>query len=120
MTQPHENFAFVDAGRTFTCEVETPRRPLADAWWWFRVSTEDHQRYAPFRADGTDTPDTVRDRVIAYYDDLLARRADRTPRRWQRGSSFTSASTANAASTAAPADAALDATSAPSAGLAAS
>ena len=39
-----ETFAFVDSGRTFTCCVETARRPDAEAWWWFRVSTDEHQR----------------------------------------------------------------------------
>lgn len=76
MIGQHEGFAFVDSGRTFTCFVETTRRATAEAWWWFRVSTEEHGRYAPFRADDGDTTDAVRGRVVAYYDNLLARRAE--------------------------------------------
>jgi hypothetical protein len=89
MSDVHTGFEFVDGGRTFTCAVEPLRAPQPDAWWWFRVSTDDAQRYAPFRAVTSDTPDTVRDRVVAYYDDLTARRA-RPPfgcwscQRWSR------------------------------------
>src|SRR5256885_1955046 len=54
MSETHESFAFVDAGRTFTCCVETMRRASPEPWWWFRVSTEEHQRYAPFRAEAND------------------------------------------------------------------
>lgn len=81
---PHE-FAFTDDGRTFRCRVEEARG-LRDDWWWFSVSTEQHQRHAPFRASPADTPDGVQARVVAYYDDLLARRAaPPAPRtRWQR------------------------------------
>ena len=79
-----QEFAFEDAGRRFTCEVETPHRPHAGTWWWFRVSTEAHQRYAPFRAAAGDTRDDVRARVVAYYDHLLARRAEPAVNRWRR------------------------------------
>lgn len=84
MSEMHPDFAFTDGDRTFTCQVETPRRPRADAWWWFNVSTDDSQRYAPFRADAADTHDDVRSRVVAYYDNLLARRAEPAPSRWRR------------------------------------
>ena len=53
----HETFAFVDGSRTFSCCVETMRGPRAEEWWWFRVSTDENQRYAPFRAEPDDTTD---------------------------------------------------------------
>jgi hypothetical protein len=69
-------FEFVDAGRTFTCSVEAPRAARPEGWWWFRVTPDVRdQRYAPFRASADDTRDGVRTRIVAYYDDLLARRA---------------------------------------------
>jgi hypothetical protein len=79
-----EAFAFVNQGRTFTCTVE--RRPSSgtDAWWWFHVSTDDHHRYAPFRAEPTDTVDSVQSRVIQYYEEMLARRAAPAVSPWQR------------------------------------
>ena len=79
-----ETFAFVDQGRTFTCTVE--RRPSsgADAWWWFHVSTDDHHRYAPFRAESTDTRASVQKRVVQYYEEMLARRAQPAVSPWQR------------------------------------
>lgn len=94
MTETDESFAFVDAGRTFTCRVETARAPRVDAWWWFEVSTERHARHAPFRATPGDTPDDVRARVVAYYDDLLARRAAPSQPYWQRRPTPTTAAPA--------------------------
>ena len=79
-----EGFVFVDSGRTFTCEVNPVRATHDEAWWWFRVSTESNQRFAPFRAAVGDTTDAVRDRVVAYYEHLLARRAEPYQRRWSR------------------------------------
>ena len=82
-----EALTFVDAGRTFDCRVEhaeTRPGPSAEAWWWFRVSSDAAQRFAPFRAAPDDTPDGVRDRIVAYYDDRLARRAAPEARWWDR------------------------------------
>ena len=84
MSQTSQSFAFVDADRTFTCVVEASRHARNDAWWWFVVSTEQHQRHAPFRAEADDTPAGVQARVVAYYDDLLARRAAPAANRWNR------------------------------------
>jgi hypothetical protein len=80
-----EAFEFVDGGRTFTCSVEEARPPRTGAWWWFRVSTADAQRYAPFQPAAGDTRDGVQARIAAYYNDLLARRAQPAPSYWRRG-----------------------------------
>src|SRR5688572_17632824 len=84
MYQPGDVFSFVDAGRTFTCRVEMSRPRAGDAWWWFNVSTDRHERHAPFRAEESDTPAAVQRRVVAYYDELLARRAAPSPGRWHQ------------------------------------
>ena len=68
-----EAFDFVDGGRTYACRVEAARGGRADAWWWVEVSG-DQARYAPFRAAIHDTPDSVRSRVLAFYEDRIARR----------------------------------------------
>ena len=81
-------FVFVDGGRTYACRVEAPGRGRADAWWRFQVCG-DQARYAPFRAAADDTTDSVRPRVLAYYEDRLARRGVR----WQdRGDDVPAAS----------------------------
>ena len=65
---------FLVGGRTYTCRVEQSGGAPASPWWWVDVSG-DQARYAPFRADAGDTEDSVRDRVVAYYEGLLERRA---------------------------------------------
>ena len=81
-----DEFEFVDGGRTFTCSVEAPGGSRPDGWWWFRVSPDTGgQRYAPFRVATGDTRADVQARVVAYYDDLLARRAQpATSNHWGR------------------------------------
>ena len=76
MSETFQHFSFIDAGRTFDCRVEASRPGAGDRWWWFAVSTEPFQRHAPFRAGVTDTIDGIRARVVAYHDQLLARRAE--------------------------------------------
>jgi len=71
MDERHSEFAFADGNRTFTCRVEASHRAPSETWWWFQVSTESHQRHAPFRAEVTDTKRDVQARVVAYYDNLL-------------------------------------------------
>jgi hypothetical protein len=78
-----KGFEFVDAGRKFSCSVEVLRQSAQDRWWWFRVSTDDRHRYAPFPADAKDTQASVQARVVAYYDDLLARRAAPSVPAWR-------------------------------------
>jgi hypothetical protein len=75
---------FVDAGRTFICSVAQRRASESALWWWFRVSSDAGNRYAPFLAESDDTPASVQARIVAYYDDLLARRAAPSVPRWQR------------------------------------
>jgi hypothetical protein len=80
-----EGFEFVDGERTFACSVEKAPAAGNEAWWWFTVSTDDRQRYAPFRASARDTQKSVRERIVAYYDELLERRAAPTVPYWRRG-----------------------------------
>jgi hypothetical protein len=70
-----ENFEFTDGGRTFSCTVERPRHAGTAAWWWFRLDGEPTTRYAPFEASARDTQQSVEQRVIAYYAELLAIKA---------------------------------------------
>jgi hypothetical protein len=74
---------FVDGGRTYTCRVEPLRGSAAADWWWVNVSG-DQSRYAPFQADASDTEESVRTRVVAYYVNLLERRAAPSTRWGQR------------------------------------
>ena len=43
-------------------------------WWWITVSGETH-RYAAFRVEPTDTPVSLKPRILSYYAQLLADRA---------------------------------------------
>ncbi|HUX34579.1 MAG TPA: hypothetical protein VMV51_11990 [Gemmatimonadaceae bacterium] len=80
-----EGFEFIDGDRTFTCSVEKAPAVGNEAWWWFTVSTDDRQRYAPFRATARDTQKAIRARIVAYYDELLERRAAPATPYWRRG-----------------------------------
>ena len=82
--QSTTNVEFVDADRRFSCSVAPRRASESALWWWFRVSTDASNRYAPFLAANDDTPMSVQERIVAYYDDLLARRAAPAVPRWQR------------------------------------
>ena len=65
---------FQDGGRTFTCVAgSSPATPGTD-WWWVSITGEP-QRYAAFRTESSDTPQSLRKRVLAYYAQLLADRA---------------------------------------------
>jgi hypothetical protein len=81
-----DGFEFDQAGRVFTCSVEPSSSTGGEAWWWFRVSTErSAQRYAPFRHTAGDILSDVQSRIVAYYDDLVARRAMPAVPHWRRG-----------------------------------
>lgn len=69
------DFHFEEDGRTYTCSVEPPRGGRTEAWWWFAVSG-DQQRYAPFQAATSDTKESVRSRIAAFYSELLVKRAE--------------------------------------------
>lgn len=83
MSGTTDAFSFEHEGRTFTCCVEGTRASARGPWWWFAVSTEVHQRHAPFPALATDSEPDVRARMIAYYDALVARRNAPYVSRWQ-------------------------------------
>lgn len=61
-----KGFEFTAGERHYVCTVETQRGAESDPWWWFAVSG-DAQRYAPFRAVGSDTRTTVQERIVAFY-----------------------------------------------------
>ena len=67
-------FEFVHSGRTFTCVAEKRQTAPAGTWWWFGVSY-DQQRYAPFEASASDTQQSVKSRIIEYYEHRLWVRA---------------------------------------------
>jgi hypothetical protein len=77
-------FEFTDANRHYSCTVET-LKGTDEAWWWFAVS-QDAQRYAPFRAEDSDTRVTVRERVVAFYTNRLFQLAQPPRRGAQFGS----------------------------------
>ena len=68
-----EALQFEDVGRTFTCEAASSPATPGTLWWWVSVSGET-QRYAAFRVEAEDTPATLRPRVVAYYEQILADR----------------------------------------------
>ena len=65
---------FDDVGRTFKCEAGPSPATPGVLWWWITVSGEAH-RYAAFRVEPTDTPGSLKPRVLSYYSQLLADRA---------------------------------------------
>jgi hypothetical protein len=77
MLQP---FTFEADDRVFACQIEQGRTPVAQAWWWFSVSGESH-RFAPFQPLADDTEDSVQFRILSYYRELVARRAETLDRR---------------------------------------
>lgn len=70
-----QEFRFEHNHRKFTCSVGGLGSSPNDMWWWFSVSSDDRHRYAPFRAENGDTQNSVQERVVAYYENLLAIRA---------------------------------------------
>lgn len=65
---------FEDKGRTLTCQSASSPATPGTNWWWLDVSGET-QRYAAFRTESGDTPENLRPRIVACYDQLLADRA---------------------------------------------
>ena len=83
--QPTTSVDFINDGRTFSCSVAPRRASESALWWWFRVSSEERSRYAPFRAEASDTPESVQPRIVRFYDELLERRAAPPRPYWRRG-----------------------------------
>jgi len=57
-----------------TCHTAPSPATPGTLWWWLQPAGES-QRYAAFRTDSSDTLESVRPRLTAYYDKLLADRA---------------------------------------------
>jgi hypothetical protein len=101
---PTTEFTFVDNNRTFNCRTEA--RGQGETWWWFEVSTDRTQRYAPFRAAPGDKKSDVQARIVTYYDELLVRRAAPAVTNHWRGRAPNANANANAAAAATAAAAA--------------
>ena len=69
-----DRLEFTDGERTFTCRAEGSASSPGTLWWWVNVTGES-SRYAAFRAEAGDTAKTLRPRIVAYYEELLAVRA---------------------------------------------
>lgn len=67
-------FTFEEGGRTYECSPEDLGDPSRGLWWWFTVS-DDTQRYAPFETAAGDTRNSVRARIVEYYEHRLWVRA---------------------------------------------
>jgi hypothetical protein len=76
---------FESHGRTYDCVVEKAASRdardgrgrtamVGDGWWWFGV-TGDRQRYAPFHDAKDDTAAIVQERIVTWYENLVAVRA---------------------------------------------
>lgn len=75
-SSPHpelDRLEFTDGDRTFTCEARSSPATPGTVWWWMSVTGES-QRYAAFRAEVGDTQSNLRERIVAYYANLLAER----------------------------------------------
>ncbi|MFN8583412.1 MAG: hypothetical protein U0163_20855 [Gemmatimonadaceae bacterium] len=66
-----QEFQFQHNHRKFTCAQGGLGSAPSDMWWWFSVSSDDRHRYAPFRVAAGDTQNSVQERVVAYYENLL-------------------------------------------------
>ena len=80
-----QDFSFVDRGNEFECTLEMSRTADRPSWWWFTVSSDTRrQRYAPFQFADSDTEQTVKQRILEYYDRLLESRAAPATSHWQQ------------------------------------
>src|SRR6476646_5137251 len=64
---------FRDGERLFTCRAASSPATPGTVWWWMSVTGES-QRYAAFRAEAGDTKANLRERILAYYANLLVER----------------------------------------------
>lgn len=67
-------FQFENEGRKFKCERGSSPGTPGVTWWWISLA-DDNQRYAAFRSETGDTIASLKPRVIAFYDEVLAVRA---------------------------------------------
>lgn len=67
-------FTFEEGGRTYECTPGDRGGPAEGSWWWFTVSGDSH-RYARFETAVGDTRDSVRARIVEYYEHRLWVRA---------------------------------------------
>jgi hypothetical protein len=79
-----KGFEFAAEGRTYVCTVEERRGTAGEFWWWFTV-TGDTSMYAPFQAVSSDTRTSVQERVVAFYNNRVFKRAQPTVRGGQWG-----------------------------------
>ena len=85
MSDALQDFSFSDSGNEFICTVEKGRTPGSAGWWWFSVATDTRgQRYAPFQADPSDSQESVKRRIIEYYERMLVVRATPATSPWQQ------------------------------------
>lgn len=75
---------FEHDGRRYHCTVEAMHGGPGKPRWWFSV-TGDQQRYAPIETASSDTEANVKARIIAFYKQHLAARAEPTLGRSQFG-----------------------------------
>jgi hypothetical protein len=82
---------FEDDGRKLTCRSGSSPATPGTNWWWLDVTGES-QRYAAFRTEPGDTPENLKPRILASFNQMLADRA--RPRefhpRWSRPAAKTS------------------------------
>ena len=64
---------FQDGDRTFFCEAGSSPATPGLMWWWVTITGES-QRYAAFRTGESDAPANLRERVLAYYAQMVADR----------------------------------------------
>lgn len=85
MSDGLQDFTFTDSGNEFICTLERSRTAGRPDWWWFSVATDTRgQRYAPFQADPSDTQESVKRRIIEYYERMLVVRATPATSPWQQ------------------------------------
>lgn len=68
------DFTFEEGGRTYVCTAEKRTTPPLGTWWWFAVSSDSH-RYAPFEAHPSDTRQSIKERIVEFYERRLWARA---------------------------------------------
>ena len=76
-------FDFEAGGRRYSCAPETREALLEGTWWFFSVSN-DSNRYAAFEAAPGDTQQSVRTRMVTWYERRLFLKSQPEPPREHR------------------------------------